>query len=147
MTRHLHKEAGADLEEHHRERCQQETANDMNLTITATKETHPNVADTNRNAAKKSHPNDTDETHQNIADINHPNVADTNLNDVNKRAHHHVASSTVHMSHPKCQTTNRDQGPNIKHHQDHIRHISTNPNSHSTTRRACQIQTSFVTPY
>jgi hypothetical protein len=73
---------------------------------------------------------------------------DMNPKAVDKKAHHLVAVSTYHTFRTGYQTTNQDQDLSVtEHHPDHIRHNSTNQNSLSTTKGACQTLTNFITPY
>jgi hypothetical protein len=140
-----HTEAGAHPDGHHHKHHRlYQPINAENLN--AEENNHLNDAEeTHQTIANANHPNAVDEIHQNIADLNHLNVADMNLNAVAKYHHHRGASA--HTSHLQGQFANQDQEQIMtKHHQDHIHHISTSPNYPSTTRKTCQIQTSFVTP-
>jgi hypothetical protein len=121
-THQNHTEAGADPDGAYQNHHQQDQAtNDVNPNVIDMK---PNVIDTN------------------------PNAVDMIPNAVNKKAHHPVAVSTYHTSRTAYRTTNQDQDLSVtKHHPDHIRHISTNQNSLSTTKGACQILTNFITLY
>jgi hypothetical protein len=90
--------------------------------------------------------NDTDEIHQNVADTNHLNGADIHLNAVVKSLHHR--GGPAHTYRLQGLFANQDQERPIANlQQGDIRHISTNQNYHSTTKRACQIRTNFVTPF
>jgi hypothetical protein len=125
-----------------KEKMKPKTIN-KNTDVTPQEATHQNHTEAGADLdeiLQKCHQED-----QATTDMN-PNAVDMNPNAVDKKAHRLVAVSIYHTSRTKYRTTNQDLSV-TEHHPDHILHISTNQNSLSTTKGACQILINFITPY